>query len=82
MKDKSKTATYLAQTLNMTAGADTYDIHAKALLADRQVLSWILKYTVREFRDMDIPDIMGCIGDDITVGGIPVDPGLSSLGFT
>ena len=42
MTNENKTETYLAQTLNITAGADTYDINAKALLADKQVLSWIL----------------------------------------
>ena len=80
MNNDSKTATYVAKTLHMTAGDSTYDTHAKALLSDRQVLSWILKYTVREFHDMNIPDIMGCIDDDITVDGVPIDPGLSSLG--
>ena len=80
MTSENKTETYLAQTLNITAGADTYDINAKALLADKQVLSWILKYTIREFHDMAIPDIMACIGDDIAVGSVPVGPGLTGLG--
>lgn len=76
----NKTETYLSQTLSMTAGADTYDTQAKALLADKQVLSWILKYTIKEFHDMDIPDIIACIGDDIAIGNVPVDPGLTNLG--
>lgn len=80
MTNENKTETYLAQTLNMTAGADTYDTNAKALLADRQVLSWILKYTVQEFHDMDISDLMARIGDDIAVGSVPIDPGLTNLG--
>ena len=80
MTNETKTETYLAQALNITASADTYDINAKALLADKQVLSWILKYTIHEFHDMAIPDIMNCIGDDIAVGSVPVDPGFTSLG--
>ena len=50
------------------------------LLADKQILSRILKYTVEEFQEMDIEDILGCIGDDIEIGARPVDAGLSNLG--
>lgn len=39
-----------------------------------------MKYTVEEFRDMEIVDILGCIGDDIEIGTRPVDAGLSNLG--
>lgn len=72
--------TYLAQTLHAAAGADVYDVHARALLADKQVLAWILKHTIREFRDMAIPEIAARIGEDIAVGSVPVDPGLTNLG--
>ncbi len=73
--------TNLAQTVNATndAGA-AYDTNVKHLLADKQILSRILKYTVDEFREMDIEDILGCIGDDIEIGARPVDAGLSNLG--
>lgn len=39
-----------------------------------------MKYTIEEFRDMDIQDIISCIGDDIEVGMRPIDAGLSNLG--
>lgn len=73
--------TNLTQTIDAVKdpGA-TYDTNVKYLLADKQILSRILKYTVEEFRDMDIPDIMSCIGDDIEIGSRPVDAGLSNLG--
>lgn len=73
--------TNLAQAVNATndAGA-AYDTNVKYLLADKQVLSRILKYTVDEFREMDIEDILCCIGNDIEVGEKPVDAGLSNLG--
>ena len=61
------------------AGA-AYDTNVKYLLADKQILSRILKYTVDEFREMDTEDILGCIGDDIEIGARPVDAGLSNLG--
>ena len=73
--------TNLAQTVNATndAGA-AYDTNVKYLLADKQILSRILKYTVDEFREMDMEDILGCIGNDIEIGARPVDAGLSNLG--
>ena len=49
-------------------------------LSDKQILARILKYTVEEFQEMDIEDILGCIGDDIEIGVRPVDAGLSNLG--
>ena len=73
--------TNLALTVNATNGAGAaYDTNVKYLLADKQILSRILKYTVDEFREMDTEDILGCIGDDIEIGARPVDAGLSNLG--
>lgn len=74
------TETYLAQAVAATDEASTYDTNVKFLLADKQILAWILKYAVREFQDMGIRDIIPHIGDDIEVGTRPVDPGLSNLG--
>ena len=73
--------TNLAQTVDATndSGA-AYDTNVKYLLADKQILSRILKYTIDEFREMAIEDIIGCIGDDIEIGTRPVDAGLSNLG--
>lgn len=73
--------TNLAETVDATndSGA-AYDTNVKYLLADKQILSRILKCTVEEFQDMDISDIMGCIGGDIEIGTRPVDAGLSNLG--
>ena len=73
--------TNLAQTVNAANNSGSaYDTNIKYLLADKQILSHILKYTVNEFQDMDIEDILGCIGDDIEVGERPIDAGLSNLG--
>ena len=47
--------TNLAQTVNATNDSGSvYDTNVKYLLADKQILSRILKYTVDEFREMDI----------------------------
>ncbi len=73
--------TNLAQTINVVNDqGSVYDTNVKYLLADKQILSRILKYTVEEFQKMDIEDILGCIGDDIEIGARPVDAGLSNLG--
>lgn len=73
--------TNLAQTVNAANESGfAYDTNVKYLLADKQILSRILKYTVEEFREMDIEDIIDCIGDDIEIGTRPVDAGLSNLG--
>jgi len=73
--------TNLSQSIDATNDSGSaYDTNIKYLLADKQILSRILKYTVEEFQNMDIQDIMDCIGDDIEIGTRPVDAGLSNLG--
>lgn len=72
--------TYLSQAVTAVQDAAVYDTNVKFLLADKQILARILKYTLREYQDMEIADIMACIGDDIEVAAVSVDPGLSNLG--
>lgn len=73
--------TNLAQAISATNDSgSTYDTNIKFLLADKQILSWILKYTLDEFKDMDVLDIRNCIGNDIDVDTKSVEPGLSNLG--
>lgn len=73
--------TNLAQTVNATNDSGSaYDTNVKYLLSDKQILSWILKYTIEEFQEMSIEDIIGCIGDDIEIGTRLVDAGLSNFG--
>lgn len=43
--------TYLAHAIETTDGANTYDESVKYLLADRQILAYILKYAITEFQD-------------------------------
>ena len=67
--------TNLAQAIEATNDAGSaYDANIKYLLADKQILARILKYTIKEFQDMEIPDIINSIGDDIEIGSRPVDP--------
>lgn len=76
-----KPETNLAQAIEITNDSGpAYDTNIKFLLADKQILARILKYTIKEFMDMEISDIMNSIGDDIEIGTRPVDPGMSNLG--
>ena len=72
--------TNLAQAVEASNDASAYDTNIKFLLADKQILAWILKYAVQEFKDMAVGDIMDSIGEDIEVGTKPLDAGLSNMG--
>lgn len=52
------TETYLAQAVEAVGAEGAYDTNVKYLLADRQILARILKYTMREFQDMPVAEIM------------------------
>lgn len=52
------------------------DTNIKELLANIQVLARIVKHTVKEVRNLSIPEIMECINaNDISVGRNIVEPG-------
>jgi hypothetical protein len=53
-----------------------YDAAVKRLLAEPQILAWIIKWTMTEFYDMEPEDIIRYI-DAPSVSSIPVDPGLT-----
>ncbi len=80
VKGRNMADTNLAQAVEAADELSAYDMNIKFLLADKQILAWILKYAVCEFRDMEIDDIMGSIGEDIKVGTKPLDAGLSNMG--
>lgn len=77
---KNIAETYLAQMLYATSDTVAYDANAKALLADKQVLARILQHTLEEFREMALEDIIACIGEDIEISAVPIDPGLTNIG--
>lgn len=80
MKKKQVEDTYLSQAVEAVQDTAAYDANVKYLLADKQILARILKYTIGEFQDMEIPQIIGCIGDEIQVSSVRLDPGLTNLG--
>ena len=75
-----KESTNLAKTLESIGdGNAAYDSNVKNLLADKQILSRILKYTLDEFKDMELHEITKCICSDIVVESQFLDAGLSNL---
>ena len=56
-----------------------YDAVAKKLIATRSILSWILKYCVKEFKDTDLQEIKThCIIGTPEVAEVPVHPDMTN----
>ena len=69
---------YLSKTIRNTSYASKmYDNIIKELFADKQVLANILKYTLDEFMDMSIPDIIAEM-DNPVISKVEVDPGCTN----
>lgn len=51
----------------------SYDAAAKKLLSYKEILANILKYTVREFKDCSIEEIIACINGKPEIGTVLVD---------
>ena len=59
-----------------------YDAAVKKVLSDPQILAWILQYTVKEFKEYNIPDIMACMEGTPEVAIYPVHPGVYTNAVT
>lgn len=72
--------THLGNTIDaVDPNKALYDKNIKELLADIQILAWIIKYTVDEVRQLEIQEIIKCIdAETIEVGTKPLDPGLTN----
>ena len=69
--------TYISKTLSALGdGVAKVDEKIKALLADKQILARILKYSVEEFKEYDILEIINRI-EEVEILEVPVDAGLS-----
>ena len=70
--------THLSQTIDITTSEDNYsakyDASIKEMLADKQVLARILKYTLDEFKDFSLEKIIQCIDEPI-VSEMRIEPG-------
>ena len=74
--------THLGNSIDVIApNKAKYDKNIKELLADVQILSRIVKYTVEEVQHMTLDEIIDCIDQNsIQVGSIPIDPGYTNTG--
>ena len=71
--------TYISKTLSALGdGVEKVDEKIKALLADKQILARILKYSVEEFKEYDILEIINRI-EEVEILEVPVDAGLSHI---
>lgn len=52
-----------------------YDAEVKKILSDPQILAWILKYTVKEFKGYAVSEIISCFEGKPQVAEYPVHPG-------
>lgn len=70
--------THLSQTIDITTSEENYsakyDASIKEMLADKQVLARILKYTLDEFKDFSFEKIIQCIDEPI-VSAMRIEPG-------
>ena len=64
--------TSLSNSIDNSGSDARYDVNCKKLLSHREILAWILKECVSEYKDYDIDTIMNCIGKDISVSKEPV----------
>lgn len=75
--------THLSDTIDMVFSDDQcsakYDASVKEMLSDKQILARILKFTLDEFMNYDINEIINCI-DEPEVSETYVDPGLTNTG--
>ena len=65
----------IAKTVEEVGNKARYDAEVKKVLSDPQILAWILKYTMREFNNYSIPEIIACIDGKPEVATHPVHPG-------
>ena len=70
--------TNIKKKLDIVNGREQYDMEAKQLLSDKQILARIMKETVAEFMDYDIEQIMESIEGTPQVGTAMLEPGYSN----
>lgn len=70
-----QTNTYLADQIEQSEYRAKYDLEVKKLLASKQVLSRILKYTTKEFTDYSFEEIIQCIEGEPEVSTAILKPG-------
>lgn len=65
----------LARDIELAEGKSQYDAQCKKVLANKTILAWILKYTVRECGNMEIDKIKNCIYGEPELSSVRMEPG-------
>ena len=68
----------LGETISAAEERARLDAACKAILADKQILAWILKYCADEYKDCPIHKIMDYIEGQPEIGTVPISPGLAN----
>ncbi|MBQ6229522.1 MAG: hypothetical protein IJJ74_00190 [Eubacterium sp.] len=74
---ETQALSHLGKAVTASLTIEEYDASVKKLLADKQLIARILKWTTSEFCDMDPEDIIPYI-EEPAVSSVGVDPGLTN----
>lgn len=69
------TSTNLMNLLHESGIKTRYDTEVKKILSNKTILSWILKFTVKEFANCSILEIQKCIEGNPQISTVPIRPG-------
>lgn len=70
-----KQKTYLSDALSIADTKAKYDAEVKKILSAKIILAWIMKFSMEEFKDYPIEEIMTSIEGEPEIATIPVYPG-------
>jgi hypothetical protein len=65
----------IATSLTVAERMTQYDTHVKNILANKVILSWIMRRTVKELDGMSLDEIQDCIEGEPEISLVPVHPG-------
>ena len=65
--------TIIAQELTSYSMIEQFDTACCRLLANKPILAWLLRDTVKDYQDYSIEEIMGCLEDSPQVRAVAVD---------
>lgn len=74
--------TELTNAVNAAHDKAQYDVYAKRLLANKNILAHILVKTVDDFKDMAPRDVVQYIEGEPFIESVPLDPGLTNAEIT
>ena len=71
----------LSKALSVAEMKVRYDVQCRKVLAQKEVLAWILKNTAEEFQELSLEEIEGCIEGMPEIAAVGVNPGETIIGM-